>query len=492
MSNHATAPIARPTASGPQAPASQRTLADLPAPRGLPWLGNLLQLAPQRLHLVLEAWADRLGPFYTVRLGPKRVLIVSDLASMQRIMRDRPDDYRRLSPIEPVFKELNGHGVFSAEGPSWKRQRKLVMPAFSMKQQRELYPGIAMFTERLRAYLAAAAGRGEVLDIRKDVMRYTVDVTSHMVFGHDLDTISDPRSELQAHLHRIFNCINSRVGALFPYWRYLKLPRDRAVDRSLSAVHAMLSERIAEARSALRDPARFAAPKTLLEAMLVAQHDDDPATRLSDESVVGNALTLLLAGEDTTSNTMAWIFHYLAHEPTVQARAREEVDRVLGSSGVLSKYEDAAKLRYITAIVHETLRMRSAAPLLFLETTRALTLGELALPAGTPIFLLTRHAGVAEANFTRGDSFQPERWLDNASSNAAAALMRHDPHAALAFGAGPRTCPGRSLALFECLMVISMALRNFGIQAVDARDAVQERYDFTMHPIGLRVRLVAR
>lgn len=475
----------------PSSVAAQRTgsLSQLPGPRGLPLLGNLLQLRPDRLHRVFEGWETRFGAFYTFRLGPRRCLATSDAATIAQVLRDRPHDYRRLSALEPVLREVGAHGVFSAEGESWRVQRKLVMPAFSMKQQRELYPSIAQFTDRLRQTLDAAARRGEPLEIRDEMVRYTVDVTSYLAFGHDLDTLGNPNCELQEHLSRLFATVNRRTGAVFPYWKYVKLPSDRAADRSLAVVHGLLSERIAAARDAVRDPARAAAPRTLLESMITTQLDGALGPHISDEVLAGNAFTLLLAGEDTTSSTLAWMLHHLAHAPEMQQRAREEADRVLGDARVLQSYDDAAQLRYIQAITYEALRIRSAAPMLFMETLRELTLSGITLPAGTPVFLLTRRAAMREENFSNPDRFEPERWL---GSGASADGHRHEPQAALSFGAGPRTCPGRSLALLECAIVTSMVLRNFELHPVGSLDQVKEGYDFTMHPVGLRVRLTPR
>src|SRR3981081_2124136 len=93
-----------------------RTLSDLPSPRGLPLLGNALQLDLPRLHLILEEWAEAFGSVYTIGLGPKRIVVCSDPDLLQTALRERPDRYRRFSPIESVSKEMKANGVFSAEG----------------------------------------------------------------------------------------------------------------------------------------------------------------------------------------------------------------------------------------------------------------------------------------------------------------------------------------------------------------------------------------
>jgi cytochrome P450 len=314
-----------------------------------------------------------------------------------------------------------------------------------------------------------------------------VDVTSEVVFGRDLGTLSGRHSDLQTHLSNIFHMMNTRVNALVPYWRVVKLPRDREVERSLQVIIDLVRGIIGDTRREMAaDPTRTEHPRTLLEAMLVAQDDDDPAARFSDDEVIGNVMTLLLAGEDTTSNTLTWMLHYLAHEPAVQRALREEADAVLGDARVVSNYEDVAKLGYAIAVTHETLRMRSAAPVLFMEANRDTELAGMAVTQGQWVFCVTRHCGMLDTSFSDAECFRPERWLEGQAPAV------HQPRAAMAFGAGPRTCPGRSLALFECAMVASMIARNFEVRPVSGRDEVEELFDFTMQPVGLRVQLVAR
>src|SRR6478609_2695563 len=96
--------------------ANLRTLSDLPGPRGLPLIGNLLQLDLKRLHKQLELWCRQFGTLYLFRMGRKPVVVVADPESMQTVLRNRPKLFRRVSAIEPVFDELEISGVFSAEG----------------------------------------------------------------------------------------------------------------------------------------------------------------------------------------------------------------------------------------------------------------------------------------------------------------------------------------------------------------------------------------
>jgi len=244
-----------------------------------------------------------------------------------------------------------------------------------------------------------------------------------------------------------------------------------------------------QARARLRkDPSRSEHPQNLLEAMLVAA--DQPDSGTDDRHVAGNVLTLLLAGEDTTANTIAWMIDLLWRHPRTLARAAEEVRRVIADP-VHPTLEEVGRLDYIEACAHETMRLKPVAPILPLQTLRETTIGDVQVPAGIVIFSLIRRDSVSEAYVPRPDGFEPERWLvDGGPGRAASAAKR----VSMPFGAGPRICPGRYLALLEMKMAMATLLGRFEIGSVDTPDGgeARERLSFTMAPVGLRMRLRGR
>ena len=148
-----------------------RSLGALPGPRGLPLLGNLHQLELDRFHLGLEAWAARYGDVFTFRLAHKRCLGLGDAELVRQVFQDRPERFRRVRAIESVARELGVHGVFSAEGEDWRRQRKLMMPAFRESNLSAVFPTLQRITERLLVMLERAAEHGERLDVLPLLMR---------------------------------------------------------------------------------------------------------------------------------------------------------------------------------------------------------------------------------------------------------------------------------------------------------------------------------
>ena len=126
------------------------SLSRLPGPRAWPLLGNLPDLDTQRLHVRLEQWTRDFGPTYRVRLGRREALVVARPDWISRILRDRPDGWRRLQSMQAVIRESGAHGVFSAEGDDWRRQRRLVMGAFDPGHLKRYFPRLVRDTARLR------------------------------------------------------------------------------------------------------------------------------------------------------------------------------------------------------------------------------------------------------------------------------------------------------------------------------------------------------
>jgi cytochrome P450 len=465
----------------PNTPAAIRQLADLPSPKGLPLIGNVLQLAPERLHLTLERWCQELGPAYTLALAPKKAFVCSDPELLQTALRERPDRYRRYSPIEAVISEMGANGVFSVEGEAWRPQRRLIMQALASTHFRAFFPALQAITERLFKRWQRAAAAGEVVDMPHDLVRYTVDVTTALAFGEDPNTIEQSGDAIQDHLAQIFPMLMTRINAPFPLWRYVKLPKDHRFDRSLAAVKRHIDGLIEHARRRLLDePAP--SPRNVLEAMLLAS--DEPNSGITDALVRANVLTLLLAGEDTTAHTLAWTMPFLCADPALQSRLHTASAEVLGAANVCPSFEDLKRLDLFEACANEATRLKPIVPLIFLEPLEDVVLGDMALPAGTPLFFVLRPAMVDQAHFGRPEQFLPQRWATGHEQ-----VQPHDTRAYAQFGAGPRVCPGRHLAGVELRLVLSMLARNFSMElAVDA-DAIKEVLAFTMMPSSMPVRL---
>jgi cytochrome P450 len=451
---------------------------ELPGPRGLPILGNMLQLETSRLHLIAEEWSRKYGEYFRFRIGQRQFVVLANPETIAAVLRDRPDGFNRRQRLGEIANDMGFNGVFSANGEAWRRQRPMVMASFDPNHIKTYFPALAKVTERFKLRWQRSAAAGQEIDLQADLMRYTVDVTAGLAFGADINTLESDEEVIQAHLDKVFPSLFKRLMAPVPYWRWF---RNRSLEKHLQALRSAVKGFIAQARARMEaNPKLREQPANLIEAMIAAR--DNPGSGLTDADVAGNVLTMLLAGEDTTANTLAWMIYLLYRHPDALRRARDEV-----LERDLEKYENLAALPFVDACINETMRLKPVAPIIILQPARDTVISGIEVPRGTLLMCLMRAGAIDEHRFPAAHAFDPGRWLSGAAANSPKRV-------AMPFGAGPRLCPGRYLAMLEMKMVIAMLLCGFDIESVttpDGREA-QEHLAFTMHPVGLRLKLAAR
>lgn len=471
-------------------PTRLRQFQDLPGPRGVPVFGNLLQVQSTRLHLQLEAWCQELGPLFKLQLGQRRVVVVGDHQLIAQALRDRPDGFRRTQRLADVAAEMGLQpGVFGANGEVWRRQRRMVMAGFDPGHLQRYFPALQQVAARLAGRWQQAARQDQEIDLLADLMRYTVDTIAGLAFGAEVNTLASDADVIQNHLNRIFPALFKRIFSPLPWWRWFPSAQDKALKRSVLEVNAAVDGFIAQARTRLAaEPALREHPRNLLEAMLVAA--DQPGSGIDDAQVAGNVMVMLLAGEDTAANTIAWMIHLLWQHPQALARATEEVRRVCGDARTLTP-EQVAQLDFVEACAHETMRLKPVAPQNALQALRDTVLGNVQIEAGTIVMAVMRHDSVSEQHVPQAALFLPERWLAQGGPTAQANSAKR---ISMPFGAGPRVCPGRHLAMLEMKVALATLLGHFEIEQVGTADGEppRELLQLAMGPVGLHMRLRER
>ena len=465
---------------------------DLPGPRAWPLVGNRLQFKPSGLHLQLEQWCREHGPYYRLWLGGP-VLVVAEHAVIAAVLRNRPDVFQRTPRLNRVWTEMGlPPGIFGSNGDAWRQQRRMVMAGFDPAHVKRYFPSLQQVAERLARRWQRAAQNGATIDLQSDLMRYTVDTIAGLAFGAEVNTLESDADVIQQHLDGIFPALTRRILAPVPTWRWWRSRRDRALESSVIAVrHAVDGFVDAARKRMLAEPARRASPPNLLEAMIAAA--DQPESGIDDAQVAGNVVTMLLAGEDTTANTIAWMLDLLWRHPDALRRATDEVRHAV-PAGAAPSWAQIEQLAFVEACAHETMRLKPVAPLLPLRTEHAVAVGDVQVPAGTIVISLMRRDGVSDEQVPDAASFKPERWLAESEPDNPQPSTNPARRVSMPFGAGPRICPGRYLALLEIKVAIATLLSCFDIEAVSTPGGqpAQEKLSFTMTPVGLTMRLRMR
>src|SRR6185503_18976376 len=217
-----------------------REISDLPGPRGVPILGNALQISPGRMHTVMERWQREYGDCFRFNIAYRSLVVIADPEAIASVLRDRPDGFQRTERLNRGARRMGFGGVFSANGEQWKRQRPMVMAGFDPAHIKAYFPMLLKVTERFaRRWQRAAAGSGtgESIDLQADLMRYTVDVTAGLAFGADINTIESKEETIQRHLDKVLPALFRRLMAPFSWMNRLPTPANLALEKHLEALH---------------------------------------------------------------------------------------------------------------------------------------------------------------------------------------------------------------------------------------------------------------
>ncbi|GAA3652736.1 cytochrome P450 [Flavivirga jejuensis] len=452
----------------------------LKSPKGVFLLGHLPQFNTYNKHQVLERWVEESGELFKIHFLGKEFIVSANPDFNNKMLRLRPDTFKRFSKIDEVLKEMGIDGVFNAEGSVWKRQRKPIAEALSVKNVKAFYPIILDKTKAILEKFKNYSEKETIVDVQKEFMAFTIDITTEIAFGYKLDTINNKSNSFQKHLEVIFPMINTRVTAPLPIWRYFKSKKDRILDDSLRSIEKVIYEFIDDAKKRIeKNPSLKTKPSNFLEALLV----ENEAVNFTNEEIYGNVFTMLLAGEDTTSNSLSWAVFYLAQYPEIVNKVREEANIVYKTEKVSSTYEHVELLKYAYAVAQETMRLKPTTPQLYLEPNEDVVINNVAIPKGTSIILQNKVAQTQEDHFSNANSFIPERWLDH----GCPMHKNHSPNVMRAFGGGARYCPGMQLAKTEMIVLISALCKHFDFKLEVKPEDIREQFEFTMYPENLKV-----
>ena len=453
----------------------------IPGPKGHFLTGNLTQINFDELHQYMKEKAFEYGSIYRLSFAHKPVVVLSDPEIVRGILKNRPDKFQRISAMEAVFSELGVNGVFSSEGEEWKTQRKMMNQAFKTSQMENYFPIITKSTDRLHNVLNQISLENKAIDMQALFQRFTVDITSDLAFGYDMNSLDNEDSEFQKQINIMFPMISYRIKAPFPYWRYFKLKQDKELDKAISFINELSNKFIQTAENNIKSGK---APVNILEAMITAR--DEEENNFTQQQLFPNILTLLLAGEDTTANTLGWIIHYLANHPDYQDKIHLEINEKLQNID-LSNPSGLDKFPILFSAIQETMRLMPVAPFLYLENINAENISGYEIPANTMVVVLLSQSGHFSEVFDEPEKFKPERWLNFSTED-----KKQHSKDLMHFGSGPRQCPGMQLSFIEIKYAMIMLLKNFTFSPDENSDKTQDLFSFTVMPKNLMINIHRR
>lgn len=411
----------------------------------------------------LTRLANAEGDRLEFRLGRAHLLLLSAPADVHEVLVSQNRAFHK--PAGPIsFRRVLGDGLLTSEEEAWKRSRRLIQPAFHSEA---LLPLGAKMVEMTLRHMDAWQG-GVEYDIVDEMTSLTFAVATEALFGFQDPVLS---AEVRDSISTGMRYVSRRMYKVvrLPVW----IPNrgTRAARRLTRAIGQIMAER----------ERRGGSSSDLLS--LITRAGEAAGDGFTAEELQDQALTLLLAGHETTASALGWIWHLLAHHPEVRARLEDEIETKLGRT--LPSPESLRALPYLDAVVQEALRLYPPVWGLTRQAVEPFLLGSRTFAAGTRVGILPWIIHRKGAFFAEPDVFNPDRWLDG----SAAELPRH---AYIPFGAGPRTCVGRSFALMEMRLIIATVTQRYRMQAVPGHTVVAEPLVTLRARHGVRVVLEPR
>lgn len=422
-------------------------LIEPPHPRPLPALPALARTALQGENNLLSLLPRAAYRFPVGHLGWSRrtTLLVNQPSLMKDIMTDPADIYPKNDLMVGALETLVGDSIFVSSGPTWRRQRAMIDPAFSHIQLSRAFSAMRAAVDDYEVELSRCAQEGTSFSLDLAMSHLTADIICRTVFSTSLvSTIAKEVFDAFTVFERSVAHISLKALIFDPPFKHYE--QSPAVSEACALIRHHLGELV---DSHIEDSAgRFHD----IASACVAARDAATGCGFSRKELVDQLGVLFLAGHETTASTLTWLFFILSIHPATVARIRAEVDAVVGEADV--GFEHIRELRFVRAVFRETLRLYppiTFIPRVALEDT---SIGRFRVKRGAMIMISpwTTHRNVsfwAQPNHFDPDRFMPEREGDIV------------PGTFLPFGMGPRTCIGVGFAHQEACLIVARLVRQF-------------------------------
>lgn len=423
-----------------------------PGPRGGWLLGNAREVLRDPQGFFLRTMTE-FGGIAAVDYGLAKAFVITDAALAHRVLVEQHRNYPKSRNYRAI-KLVLGQGLLTSEGELWRRQRRLAQPSFHRER---LASFLRVMTESTADLLAEWSARpaGQAFDIHRDMNRLTLRVASRSLFGVDLDEEADALGQALSFSLKYANDIIDKPY-LPPPW--VPTPRNVHFRRALKTFDQVVYKMIEDRR-------RRGAPGDDLLGTLMEAKDEETGEAMSQRQLRDELLTLILAGHETTANTMAWAFYLLSKHPSVARQVEEEVQRVLGDRA--PELADLPQLTTVGQVISETLRLYPPVWVFERQNIETDVLDGVEIPPGSIITIVPYALHRNPSYWPNPEGFDPERFSPERAKD-------HPRHAYLPFATGPRNCIGSGFALMEASVILAMIAQRHRLSLVPGRAVVEE------------------
>lgn len=410
----------------------------------------------------LKAMLDlyhKYGDTYTVKVNDVSMLIITRPEHIHAVLVEHADAFHKdadyTDPNQGLARFV-GQGLITSDGALWKRQRKLVAPALHARR-------IMAYGQTMTDYSDAMLNdwkSGEKLDIAHEMMTLTIRIVAKSLFDVDMS------GELAAPIFKAMEELQEMQGAisLIPAW--IPTPAELRRRKSLREMDKLIYQIIADRQASGADTGD-------LLSMLVAARDED-GQPMDTRQIRDEAVTLFLAGHETTANALNWTWTLLAENPDIEAKLHEELDRVL--AGRLPTLADLENLPYTERVIKEAMRLYPPAWSVGRVAIKDVQIGEYFIPKGMRVGVTTYLTHHSPEFWNEPERFDPDRFSPERESSIP-------KYAYLPFGGGPRVCIGNHFAMMEAKLILATVASRYVLRLAPGQK-VGMAARITLNPAG--------
>lgn len=386
------------------------------------------------------------------------------------------------------MKDLFGDGIFATDGEKWKHQRKLASHEFSTRVLRE-FSSVVFRTNasKLADKISAAAANGNIINMQELLMKTTMDSIFKVGFGFELNTLSGS-DESSTKFSNAFDEASSIVYHRYVdlFWqlkRYFNIGSEAKLKRNIRIIDDFTMQLIHQKRNQM-DGQEEKGREDILSRFIIASKKD-PET-MNDHYLRDIVLNFLIAGKDTTANTLSWLFYMLGKNPTVQDKIVFEIKESVEWAGIDNSTEDFTsrlnetaidKMQYLHATISETLRLYPAVPVdgKMADEDDVLPNGYRVIKGDGINYMIYAMGRMTYLWGEDAEEFRPERWLVNGF------FQQESPYKFISFNAGPRICLGKGFAYRQMKIMAATLIHFFRFKLADESKDPTYKTTFTLH-----------
>ncbi|MCC6803726.1 MAG: cytochrome P450 [Anaerolineae bacterium] len=433
-----------------------------PAPKGHFLAGSMPEFTADTLAFMLDM--RRYGDIASFMFGPFRAYVVSSPEYVHQVLVTDADKFYKAAGTKRATKLVIGNGLFTNDGDFWKRQRRLVQPAFH--------------TRRIGAYarvmvdhaetLMARWQDGQTYDMSTEMPRLTMGIVSKTLFDAD---VSDDADNIAGNVTTALHIVNMRLNRLIGVPDWVPTAENRSLKQAVRVLDDTIQRFIDDRRKSGED-------KGDLLSMLLLARDEDDGGMMTDRQVRDEAMTVFGAGHETTASALMWTWYLLSQHPEIEARLLDELDTVLGDRP--AALEDLPRLTYTEMIVKEAMRLYPPAWTLTRQTIGDVTIGGYPIGKGKVVVVNIYGMHHDARFFPDPDRFDPERF----SPENEKLIPKY---AYIPFGGGPRVCIGNAFAMMEAKLIVATIARRFHLALAADQQVKPERVFTLRSKYGMRM-----